>query len=79
MNKKVLAGGAAVDPHANGGQYYGPGGFREMRGYPVEVQSNGASHNPADAQKLWQVSEQLTGVHYNFDLDKVGTDDSIPS
>ena len=70
---------AAVDPNANGGAYYGPGGFRELRGYPVEVHSNGASHNPADARKLWQVSEELTGVHYNFNLDKVGAGDSIPS
>ncbi len=55
---------AAVDPTASGGQYYGPGGNGEFRGYPVVVQSNGASHDLADAQKLWEVSEELTGVHY---------------
>jgi NAD(P)-dependent dehydrogenase (short-subunit alcohol dehydrogenase family) len=55
---------AAVDPEAKGGQYYGPGGFMEYRGYPVVVQSNGASHNKADAKRLWEVSEELTGVHY---------------
>ncbi|MDX1687643.1 MAG: oxidoreductase [Candidatus Promineifilaceae bacterium] len=53
---------AAVDPNAKGGEYYGPGGFLEQRGYPIVVESNAASHNRADAQKLWQVSEQLTGV-----------------
>ncbi len=57
---------AAVDPHAKGGQYYGPDGFMEQRGYPVVVQSNAASHNEADARRLWQLSEQLTGVHYNW-------------
>jgi NAD(P)-dependent dehydrogenase (short-subunit alcohol dehydrogenase family) len=57
---------AAVDPSANGGEYYGPAGFMEMRGYPVVVESNDASHNLADAQRLWQVSERLTGV--TFDL-----------
>jgi hypothetical protein len=57
---------AAVDPEAKGGQYYGPGGFREMRGYPVLVQSNGASHNLEDAKRLWEVSEELTGVTYNW-------------
>ena len=54
---------AAVDPQAKGSDYYGPDGPKEQRGYPVKVQSNEASHNMADAQKLWQVSEQLTGVH----------------
>ena len=55
---------AAVDPQAEGGDYYGPDGAKEQRGYPVKVTSNEASHNVADAQKLWQVSEQLTGVMY---------------
>ena len=53
---------AAVDPHVQGGQYYGPGGFMEQRGYPVPVSSSDASHNLADAQQLWLVSEELTGV-----------------
>ena len=59
---------AAVDPAVTGGQYFGPSGFMESRGYPVLVQSNGSSHNLADAQRLWQVSEELTGVHYNWDV-----------
>lgn len=57
---------AAVDPNVRGGEYYGPGGFRQLRGYPVPVESNKASHNQADARRLWQVSEQLTGVRYTF-------------
>ncbi|MCB9451066.1 MAG: SDR family NAD(P)-dependent oxidoreductase [Anaerolineaceae bacterium] len=55
---------AATDPQAVGSQYYGPNGPGETRGYPVVVQSNGASHNTEDARKLWQVSEELTGVSY---------------
>lgn len=55
---------AAVDPQAQGGQYYGPGGVMEQRGYPILVQSSADSHNRDDARKLWQVSEQLTDVHY---------------
>lgn len=55
---------AAVDPHVTGGQYYGPKGFLQQRGYPVVVNSSKASHNMADAQQLWQISEQLTGVRY---------------
>jgi NAD(P)-dependent dehydrogenase (short-subunit alcohol dehydrogenase family) len=55
---------AAVDANVTGGQYFGPDGAREQRGYPVPVESNEASHNEADAQKLWQVSEVLTGVQF---------------
>ena len=61
---------AAVDPNAKGGEYYGPDGFMEQRGYPVVVQSNGASHNVADARRLWQVSEQLTGIQYLAERDR---------
>jgi NAD(P)-dependent dehydrogenase (short-subunit alcohol dehydrogenase family) len=55
---------AAVDPHVTGGEYYGPDGFREMRGYPVIVQSDTASHNEDDARQLWDISEQLTRVYF---------------
>jgi NAD(P)-dependent dehydrogenase (short-subunit alcohol dehydrogenase family) len=55
---------AAVDPDAKGGDYYGPDGFMEQRGYPVLVPSNNASHNGEDARKLWAVSEELTGVRF---------------
>lgn len=55
---------AAVDPATHGGDYYGPGGFMELRGDPVKVKSSSASHHSADQRKLWEVSEQLTGIHY---------------
>lgn len=57
---------AAVDPAASGGDYYGPNGSREQTGYPVLVQSSEASHNEADARRLWEISEQLTDIHYNW-------------
>lgn len=57
---------ASVDENVKGGEYYGPGGFREMKGFPVLVQSNKASHNLEDARKLWEVSEKLTGVRFKF-------------
>jgi NAD(P)-dependent dehydrogenase (short-subunit alcohol dehydrogenase family) len=55
---------AAVDPEAKGGDYYGPGGRGERKGYPVKVRSNDASHNANDARLLWEISEELTGVRY---------------
>ena len=53
---------AAVDSQATGGDYYGPGGFQGIRGYPVLVKSTAAAHDVAAARKLWAVSEELTGV-----------------
>jgi NAD(P)-dependent dehydrogenase (short-subunit alcohol dehydrogenase family) len=51
---------AAVDPDAKGGEYYGP--HKGMKGDPVVVSSNGDSKNTEYANKLWEVSESLTGV-----------------
>jgi hypothetical protein len=53
---------AATDPNASGGDYYGPGGFAELRGYPELVESNGRSHDVDVARRLWAASEELTGV-----------------
>ncbi|MGW5440499.1 SDR family NAD(P)-dependent oxidoreductase [Nocardia asteroides] len=55
---------AATDPAATGGQYYGPDGFGGVRGYPKPVSSSRQSHDPELARRLWQVSEELTGVAY---------------
>lgn len=57
---------ASVDANVRGGEYYGPRGFKEMRGHPVLVKSNEASHSLEDAKKLWEISEKVTGVKYNF-------------
>lgn len=57
---------AATDPAVQGGQYYGPSGFQEAVGYPVLVESNAKSHDVAIQQRLWTVSEELTGVKYGI-------------
>jgi len=55
---------AATDAGVLGGQYFGPDGLGEQRGYPRVVSSSQASHD-ADAQRrLWTVSEELTSVSY---------------
>jgi len=56
---------AAADPAARGGDYYGPGGLGQFTGYPVLVASSRRSHDAAAQQRLWQVSERLTGVTYH--------------
>jgi len=58
---------AATDPAVLGGQYYGPDGFGQMRGYPKVVQSSKKSHDVDLQRRLWAVSEELTGVVYPVD------------
>lgn len=55
---------AATDPAARGGEYYGPGGWREYTGYPVRVESSARSHDEQSRRRLWEISQQLTGVVY---------------
>ena len=52
----------AVDPGVRGGQYYGPDGFGEQRGFPKLVASSKASHDTEAQRRLWAVSEELTSV-----------------
>jgi NAD(P)-dependent dehydrogenase (short-subunit alcohol dehydrogenase family) len=58
---------AATDPAVTGGQYYGPDGVGQMRGYPKAVQSSKKSHDADRQRRLWTVSEELTGVVYPVD------------
>ena len=57
---------AATSGDQPGGAYIGPDGLGEMRGYPRSVQSNAASHDEETARRLWEVSEELTGVSYEL-------------
>jgi NAD(P)-dependent dehydrogenase (short-subunit alcohol dehydrogenase family) len=56
---------AATSPDARGGEYYGPNGIAENRGYPKRVDSTAASKNTETATRLWSLSEDLTGVTYD--------------
>ncbi|MGV9241645.1 short-chain dehydrogenase, partial [Streptomyces nigra] len=62
---------AATDPAVTGGQYYGPGGRGEIRGYPKLVTSSPGSHDETVMHRLWTVSEELTGV--TFPVERVAT------
>lgn len=55
---------AATADDVEQGGYYGPSGFREMRGYPQKVSSNALSNDREIAQKLWEVSEKLTSTNF---------------
>jgi NAD(P)-dependent dehydrogenase (short-subunit alcohol dehydrogenase family) len=55
---------AATDPAVLGGQYYGPDGLGQTRGYPKIVGSSKKSHDVERQRRLWTVSEELTAVTY---------------
>ncbi|HUP83165.1 MAG TPA: oxidoreductase [Candidatus Limnocylindria bacterium] len=48
------------------GSYVGPDGFQQQRGKPKLVGSTAASRDEAAAKRLWEVSEELTGVRFNL-------------
>jgi NAD(P)-dependent dehydrogenase (short-subunit alcohol dehydrogenase family) len=56
----MAATGAAV----KGGDYYGPGGYKELGGLPKRVDCSAAAKDPELARRLWLVSQQLTGLSY---------------
>jgi NAD(P)-dependent dehydrogenase (short-subunit alcohol dehydrogenase family) len=56
---------AATAPDVRGGEYFGPGGFAEMWGSPKKVRSSARSHDAADAARLWEISEDATGVRFD--------------
>ena len=47
-----------------GGSYVGPDGFQEQRGHPKLVDRSGAAKDEETARRLWQLSEELTGVSF---------------
>ena len=54
---------AAVAPMPGGG-YAGPGRRRELAGPPRLVGRSAAASDPVAAARLWELSEELTGVRY---------------
>lgn len=57
---------AATAPGVEGGDYYGPDGFQEFRGAPKKVEAIPAAYDRETGSRLWQISEELTGVTTGF-------------
>ena len=55
---------AATDPSVMGDSFWGPGGFRQQRGHPVEVGRSSEARDDALARSLWLRSQELTGMVY---------------
>ncbi|MCK1821253.1 oxidoreductase [Streptomyces sp. XM83C] len=47
-----------------GASYVGPDGLGEMRGRPTLVGRSRAASDPGTARRLWEASEELTGVRF---------------
>ena len=58
---------AATMPDVSPGEYFGPDGLFQLRGHPTRVGSSAAARDDDAARRLWQLSEELTGVAYVFD------------
>jgi NAD(P)-dependent dehydrogenase (short-subunit alcohol dehydrogenase family) len=58
---------AATMPDVHGGDYYGPDGLFESRGAPKRVGRTKAAQDETTAARLWDLSEELTGVTYSFE------------
>ena len=57
---------AAIDENAKNGDYFGPDGWQEWKGYPIKVDTNKLAKDTSKAKKLWDVSEELTNVKFNL-------------
>jgi NAD(P)-dependent dehydrogenase (short-subunit alcohol dehydrogenase family) len=57
---------AATMPDVGSGDYFGPDGLGEMRGAPTRVGMSTAAQDEAAARRMWELSEGLTGVVYDW-------------
>ncbi len=58
---------AATSQDAGGGDYWGPRGFFEIGGRPGRARVNRAAYDTDLGERLWSVSERMTGVAYLTD------------
>jgi NAD(P)-dependent dehydrogenase (short-subunit alcohol dehydrogenase family) len=57
---------AATEPGLEGGTFCGPDGFLEQRGHPKPVAPSRAARDEQVARRLWEVSEEMTGVRFEL-------------
>lgn len=59
---------AAAGADVESGQFYGPDGRNENKGYPTVVEPLVEARDRELGRRLWDVSEELTGVHIDLGL-----------
>jgi NAD(P)-dependent dehydrogenase (short-subunit alcohol dehydrogenase family) len=57
---------AATEPGLAGGTFVGPDGLGEQRGHPKPVSPSRAARDETAARRLWEVSEEMTGVRFEL-------------
>ncbi|MGB1580365.1 MAG: oxidoreductase [Nevskiales bacterium] len=55
---------AATEPDIMGGEYIGPRGLFQFYGHPKQVRPKSTALDPDAGARLWQISEELTGVSF---------------
>ena len=53
---------AATQPGLKGGEFIGPDGWDNWRGYPVVTNELQKHYKESDAEELWRVSKEITGI-----------------
>jgi NAD(P)-dependent dehydrogenase (short-subunit alcohol dehydrogenase family) len=69
---------AATAPDVTGGSYYGPGGPGGVRGAPTRQNPSTRARDATIAHRLWQASEEISGVRYH-ELEPTGAVTSGPA
>lgn len=59
---------AASDPDVRGGELYGPSGLTEFKGFPVKVDPRNKGNDLELAERVWDISEEMTGVRFERHL-----------
>lgn len=57
---------AATNPDLRGGEFIGPDGPRNHKGYPVLTNDAARLYKADLASRLWEISESLTGIKYSI-------------
>ncbi|WKA55603.1 oxidoreductase [Planococcus shixiaomingii] len=57
---------AATESTLTGGEYIGPDGKGQRKGFPAIDTPHSVANDEATSKRLWDVSEELTGVKFNF-------------
>ncbi len=55
---------AALDENVEGGDFIGPDGLFQIRGYPTKVNPDEYARDEKIAKRLWGLSEEMTGIYY---------------
>jgi NAD(P)-dependent dehydrogenase (short-subunit alcohol dehydrogenase family) len=58
---------AALAEGVHGGEYYGPGGFLEIAGFPARAKLNPKTKDAENATRLWSISQEMAGISYLAD------------